>query len=268
MSFVRDDAPRPPALTGSNRLFQTTTMSIPNSGKSERGRRHTRHIYDRQYTTCQKNNCPIPLTARKKMRPNKSSKQPKKNQIKQQRRQREIARGERLFAARSQTLFRALADFVRMRARCSPVQSPCTLFSRRARHGVSPRHKFKTRQETPTSSLRRRTTRIPELRWVHWVRRPRKGRGSFCWASRRWSRRDTLWLRRERDRALDLWFEVYGANCIEQQFFPSMTTTLTSASRCACKIRRDLDGLVFSWELSKLLYVENKKRKSSSCSLR
>lgn len=31
---------QPPALTGSNRLFQTTTMYIPNSGKSERSKRH------------------------------------------------------------------------------------------------------------------------------------------------------------------------------------------------------------------------------------
>lgn len=39
-----------PALTGSNRLFQTTTMYIPNSGKSERS---TRHENSHRYT-CRK----------------------------------------------------------------------------------------------------------------------------------------------------------------------------------------------------------------------
>lgn len=43
---------QPPALTGSNRLFQTTTMYIPNSGKSERSKRHVpRSVHAR---ACQK----------------------------------------------------------------------------------------------------------------------------------------------------------------------------------------------------------------------
>lgn len=124
-----DDAPRPPALTGSNRLFQTTTMFTPNSGKSERGRRHT--PTDRQNITCQKP--PIPLTYRAENA--KSSKQQKKQNTGDDS-ERTDARYTRTTAETRVCLqpashLRFALSLTRAHARArAPVQSPCTVLVR------------------------------------------------------------------------------------------------------------------------------------------